>query len=144
MGSERLQHCGHNSILLLENKSYSYWHEMKVGKGRESGDISKSRKRIIAVQDWFCLNWVYILQTHTQPSFTCPAGSQGLKFLADKLMQILQKNPAKGQSGHGRYCLDLGDKNLVLVSGRDPLHKLGQDVTPSLPPHPFGLVSVSH
>ena len=28
----------------------------KVGKGRESGDISKKIKGIIAVQDQFCLN----------------------------------------------------------------------------------------
>lgn len=53
IGSERLQHHDHNSLLLLENKSYSKWHEMKVGKGRESGDISRNRKGIIAFQDWF-------------------------------------------------------------------------------------------
>lgn len=86
IGSERLQHRDHNSLLLLENKSYSKWHEMKVGKGRESGDISRNRKGIIAFQDWFCLNSACILQTHTQPSFTSPAGSQGVGFLTDKIM----------------------------------------------------------
>lgn len=65
IGYERLQPSGHNSLLLLENKSYSKWHEMKVGKGRESGDISRNRKGIIALQAWFCLNSAYILQSQT-------------------------------------------------------------------------------
>jgi len=44
----------------------------------------------------FCLNSTSILQTQTQPSFTGPVGSQGVRFLADNIMQILQKDPAKG------------------------------------------------
>lgn len=157
IGSERLQHHDRNSLFLLENKSYSKWHEMKVQKGRESGDISRNRKGIIAFQDLFCLNSTYILQTQPQPSFTSLAGSQDVRFLADKIMQILQKDLTKAQSGLGRFFS--GYRRCEFDSARDPLCKLGQDVSLSLlppvppfpcpppafpPPHPFRLGIVSH
>lgn len=132
-GYEKLQHSEHNSLLLLENKSYSKWHEMKVGKGWESGDISRNRKEIIAFHVWFCLNSAYILQTQTV-LLQRPVGSQGVRFLADKIKDILRRYPTKGESGLCSCCLYSEDVNLwCFFSAADPLFKFGQDM---LLPHP--------
>lgn len=80
----------------------------------------------------------------TQPSVTGPAGSQGVRLLADKIVQTLQKDPTTGQSGLGSYSLDSEDVNSVLFSAQDPLCKLGQDMPHFFCPHPFGLGTVSH
>lgn len=58
---------------------------------------------------------------HAQPSFTCPAESQDLRFLADQIMLILQKDHTKGQPVRSSHCVDTEEMNLVLVSGRESL-----------------------
>lgn len=58
---------------------------------------------------------------HAQPSFTCPVKSQDLRFLADQIILILKKDPAKGQPVHSSHCVDTEDMNLVLFSGRESL-----------------------